>query len=135
MSFFSILTQIQESLMEQEMVIAEEGSSGAVEDELEEDTQLSNSCSEETIERIRHIYLKMEQFTLQVSELLEAGKATFKSIITEFEERLIAIHREQIEKWDEEIRELRLLDMANEEARALLRKVRLHLAHNVQISL
>ncbi|CAA6662534.1 unnamed protein product [Spirodela intermedia] len=117
------------------MAAGEEGSSGVVDDEVEEETQPRISCSEEIMERISQIFVKMEHFTLQVSEMLEAGKAMFKNVSTEFEERLIAIHREQIEKWDEEIRELRLLDTANEEASALLQKVRYHLVHNVQMGL
>ncbi|KAK1292194.1 Eukaryotic translation initiation factor 3 subunit C [Acorus calamus] len=63
---------------------------------------------------------QMEGSARMVSELLESGKAMFKDLSNEFEERLITIHREQIEKWKEEIKELRLLDAANEEANTRL---------------
>ncbi|KAK1317635.1 Eukaryotic translation initiation factor 3 subunit C [Acorus calamus] len=63
---------------------------------------------------------QMEGSARMVSELLESGKAMFKDLSNEFEERLITIHREQIEKWQEEIKELKLLDAANEEANARL---------------
>lgn len=41
------------------------------------------------------------------------------------------VHKEQIEKWQEEIRELRMLDASNEEANAILHNARglLHHAH------
>lgn len=42
------------------------------------------------------------------------------------------IHKEQMEKWQEEIKELRLLDASNEEINALLQhaQVLLHSVHN-----
>lgn len=42
------------------------------------------------------------------------------------------IHKEQMEKWQEEIKDLRLLDASNEEANALLHNAR-HLLHNAHI--
>lgn len=40
------------------------------------------------------------------------------------------IHKEQIEKWQEEIKELRFLDTANEEMDALLHNAA-YLLHNI----
>ncbi|KAJ4841483.1 hypothetical protein Tsubulata_041826, partial [Turnera subulata] len=57
---------------------------------------------------------------VSVSELLESGKTMFKELSNEFEERLIDIQKEQIEKWQEEIKELRLPDSANEETNCIL---------------
>ncbi|OIT02824.1 PREDICTED: uncharacterized protein LOC109228377 [Nicotiana attenuata] len=77
-------------------------------------------ASEQMEAEIANILEKMNHFTQQVSELLESGKSMLKELGNEFEERLIQIHKEQIEKWQEEIKELRLLDTANEDADALL---------------
>ncbi|KAJ8650427.1 hypothetical protein MRB53_003450 [Persea americana] len=76
--------------------------------------------SDEVEMNIARILEKIERFTQQVSELLEAGKTMFKDLSAEFEERMIGIHREQIEKWQHEIKELRSLDALNEEANARL---------------
>ncbi|MCL7043609.1 hypothetical protein MKW94_006764, partial [Papaver nudicaule] len=54
------------------------------------------------------------------------------SDFNEFEERLIGIHKEQIEKWQEEIKELRSLDVMNEDANTRLQMTR-SLFQNVQI--
>ncbi|KAK4375486.1 hypothetical protein RND71_006163 [Anisodus tanguticus] len=77
-------------------------------------------ASEQMEADIAIIFQKMDHFTNLVSELLESGKSMLKELSNEFEERLIQIHKEQMEKWQEEIRELRLLDTANEEADSLL---------------
>ncbi|XP_009778791.1 uncharacterized protein [Nicotiana sylvestris] len=77
-------------------------------------------ASEQMEAEIANILDKMNHFTQQVSELLESGKSMLKELSYEFEERLIQIHKEQMEKWQEEIKELRSLDTANEEADALL---------------
>ncbi|XP_070033964.1 uncharacterized protein LOC107760011 isoform X3 [Nicotiana tabacum] len=77
-------------------------------------------ASEQMEAEIANILEKMNHFTQHVSELLESGKSMLKELSNEFEERLIQIHKEQMEKWQEEIKELRLLDTANEEADALL---------------
>jgi uncharacterized protein YigA (DUF484 family) len=42
------------------------------------------------------------------------------------------IHRERVERWEEEIHELRAHDAANEQARALLHNAQLHLLHTVR---
>jgi len=42
------------------------------------------------------------------------------------------IHRERLERWEEEIRELRARDAANEQASALLHNAQLHLLHTVR---
>lgn len=90
---------------------------------------------------------------MQVSNLLESGKTMFKDLSNELEERLIMwdwkrplygsvlyhiytliwifiisrmnrIHKERVEKWQEEIKELRLLDASNEETASLLHNAR-----------
>lgn len=45
-------------------------------------------------------------------------------VIIYFKFSACRIHKEQIEKWQDEIKELRLLDTSNEEANALLRNAR-----------
>ncbi|KAL8094402.1 hypothetical protein AgCh_036073 [Apium graveolens] len=59
-----------------------------------------------------------------VSELMESGKSLLLEISNQFEERLILIHKEQTEKWQEEIRELHMLDASNEETNNLLHNAR-----------
>lgn len=86
----------------------------------EEATEKAIAGSEEMELNISHILEKIERFTNMVSELLESGRTMFKELSDEFEERLITIHKEQMEKWQDEIRELRLLDASNEEAVAVL---------------
>ena len=39
------------------------------------------------------------------------------------------IHKERVEKWEEEIRELRARDIANEQTRAVLHNAQLQLYH------
>ncbi|KAI7726344.1 hypothetical protein M8C21_008000 [Ambrosia artemisiifolia] len=65
-----------------------------------------------------------------VSQLLETGKSYFRDLSAEFEERVITIHKEQMEKWQDEIKELRFLDASNEEINAMLQNAQLVL-HNV----
>ncbi|XVE77376.1 hypothetical protein DITRI_Ditri13aG0057400 [Diplodiscus trichospermus] len=89
-----------------------------------EQSETSLVGSEEMELNISHILEKIERFTQQASELLESGKAMFKELSNEFEERLIMIHKEQMEKWQEEINEMRLLDASNEEASAILSNAR-----------
>ncbi|KAL5795868.1 hypothetical protein ACOSQ2_000688 [Xanthoceras sorbifolium] len=85
-----------------------------------EGTEANIVGSEEVELNITNILDKIEHFTQMVSELLESGKTMFKDLSNEFEERLITIHKEQVEKWQEEIKELRLLDVSNEEASVVL---------------
>ncbi|KAJ4727962.1 Knotted 1-binding protein [Melia azedarach] len=80
--------------------------------------------SEEMELNMTSILEKIEHFTQMVSELLESGKTMFKELSNEFEEQLIMLHKEHIEKWQEEIKELRLLNDANEEAGAILHNAR-----------
>ncbi|KAF3636016.1 putative nudix hydrolase 17, mitochondrial-like isoform X1 [Capsicum annuum] len=54
-----------------------------------------------------------------------------KEVSNEFEERMIVIHKEQMEKWQEEIKELRLLDTSNEEADRLLLNAK-YIAQNIR---
>ncbi|KAL6008992.1 hypothetical protein ACLOJK_022219 [Asimina triloba] len=116
---------------------------------VEEDAETSVAGSEEMEMNIANVLQRIERFTLQptaflyhdafvpmidfvkVSELLEAGKAMFKDLSAEFEERMISIHREQIEKWQDQIKELRSLDALNEQASNRLRNAQ-YLLQNVQ---
>ncbi|KAL6847567.1 hypothetical protein ACP4OV_022593 [Aristida adscensionis] len=88
--------------------------------------------SAETEEHVQRILLAIDNFTRQVSEMLETGRALFKDLAADFEDRLCAIHKERVERWEEEIRELRARDAANEQARALLHNAQLHLLHTVR---
>ncbi|KAG8653369.1 uncharacterized protein LOC110614722 isoform X2 [Manihot esculenta] len=97
-----------------------------------EETETNTLGSEEMELNIAHIVEKIEHFTQMVSELLESGKTMFKEMSHEFEERLIMIHKEKMEKWQEEIRELRMLDASNEEDNAILHNAR-YLLQNPQI--
>ncbi|XP_075649431.1 uncharacterized protein LOC142619927 [Castanea sativa] len=92
--------------------------------EEKEEFQTNIAGSEEMELNIAQILEKIERFTQLVSELLESGKTSFKELSNEFEERMIMIHKEQIEKWQEEIKDLRLLDSSNEEANARLQNAR-----------
>ncbi|KAK9084458.1 hypothetical protein Scep_030929 [Stephania cephalantha] len=98
----------------------------------EGDIEASFVGSEEMQMQINAVLEKIERFTQLVSELLESGKTLFKELSDRFEERLITIHREEIEKWQEEIKALRMLDMSNEEANMLLLNAK-QLLHNVQM--
>ncbi|EHA8589428.1 hypothetical protein COCNU_scaffold009732G000050 [Cocos nucifera] len=80
---------------------------------------------------IERILEKIDHFTQQVSDLLEAVRTLFKDLSNEFEERLITVHKEQMDKWQEEINELRLQDASNEAARTLLQNAQYHLLRNV----
>ncbi|MQL94461.1 hypothetical protein Taro_027113 [Colocasia esculenta] len=115
------------------VAMGEGGGSGVEEEVLEAEVGAVITCSEEMEVRISQMFEKIDHFTQQVADMLEEGKTMFKNLSAEFEERLIAIHREQIDKWEEEIRELRLLDASNEAARALLQKAQYHLLQNVQM--
>ncbi|CAJ2628897.1 unnamed protein product [Trifolium pratense] len=90
----------------------------------EEGLETNQIGSEEMELNISLVLEKIENFTQRVSELLESGKTMFKDLCNEFEEKLIMIHKEQVEKWQEEIKELRALDASNEEANALLQNAR-----------
>ncbi|KAG4397390.1 hypothetical protein AAZX31_10G131900 [Glycine max] len=90
----------------------------------EEEFETNIAGSEEMELSVSLILEKIESYTQRVSELLESGKTMLKELSDEFEEKLIMIHKEQVEKWQEEIRELRALDASNEEANALLHNAR-----------
>ncbi|XP_010544903.1 PREDICTED: uncharacterized protein LOC104817412 isoform X1 [Tarenaya hassleriana] len=89
-----------------------------------EETETKLPASEEMELNIAQIHDKIERFTRMVSNLLESGKTMFKELSDEFEERLVMIHKENVEKWQEEMKELRLLDASNEEATAVLHNAR-----------
>ncbi|KAF3502385.1 hypothetical protein F2Q69_00045777 [Brassica cretica] len=87
---------------------------------LDENETTKLVASDEMELRISQILDKIESFTQTVSNLLDSGKTMLKELSNEFEERLIMIHKEHVEKWQEEIKELRLLDASNEETTSLL---------------
>ncbi|XP_054816038.1 uncharacterized protein LOC129315908 [Prosopis cineraria] len=107
----------------------EEDEAGAHIEEKDE-SEMHVAGSEEMELNISNILEKIENFTQRVSELLESGKTMFKELSNEFEERLIMIHKEQIEKWQEEIKELRTLDASNEETNIVLHNARYLLHHS-----
>ncbi|WOL00348.1 hypothetical protein Cni_G09061 [Canna indica] len=84
------------------------------------DEMATDMGSEEIEQNIQHIFEKIKHFTQQVGDLLEAGRTMFRNLSVEFEERLLSIHKEQLEKWQDEIKELQSCDASNETARALL---------------
>ncbi|XP_015069335.1 uncharacterized protein LOC107013975 [Solanum pennellii] len=98
---------------------------------VEEETAVATLASEQMELEIANILEKINRFTNLVSELLESGKSMLKELSNEFEERIILIHKEQMEKWQEEIKELRLLDTSNEEADGLLLNAK-YLLQNVR---
>uniref|UniRef100_A0A1J3GPX3 Knotted 1-binding protein 36 n=2 Tax=Noccaea caerulescens TaxID=107243 RepID=A0A1J3GPX3_NOCCA len=90
-----------------------------------EETETTKLVASDEMElNIAQILDKIESFTQTVSNLLESGKTMFKDLSNELEERLIMIHKERVEKWQEEIKELRLLDASNEETASLLHNAR-----------
>ncbi|CAA7034071.1 unnamed protein product [Microthlaspi erraticum] len=90
-----------------------------------EETETTKLVASDEMElNIAQILDKIESFTQTVSNMLESGKTMFKDLSNELEERLIMIHKERVEKWQEEIRELRLLDSSNEETASLLHNAR-----------
>ncbi|GJN30037.1 hypothetical protein PR202_gb18311 [Eleusine coracana subsp. coracana] len=101
----------------------------ATETEVAEEEQLGSA---ETEEHIQRILLTIDNFTRQVSEMLETGRAMFRDLAADFEERLCSIHKERVEHWEEMIRDLRARDAANEQARALLHNAQLQLLHTVR---
>uniref|UniRef100_A0A0E0LY95 Uncharacterized protein n=1 Tax=Oryza punctata TaxID=4537 RepID=A0A0E0LY95_ORYPU len=90
------------------------------------------AASAETEEHVQRILLAIDAFTRQVSEMLESGRALFKNLAADFEDRLCSIHKERVERWEEEIRELRACDAANEQARSILHNAQLHLLTTVR---
>ncbi|CAK9177035.1 unnamed protein product [Ilex paraguariensis] len=113
------------SVEENEMVVND----GAFVGIAGEETETNAVGSEQMDLDITHILEKIERFTQLVSELLESGKSLLKELSIEFEERMILIHKEQMEKWQDDIKELRLLDASNEEFNALVHNARFLLQH------
>ncbi|XP_062085009.1 uncharacterized protein LOC133791116 isoform X2 [Humulus lupulus] len=105
--------------------VEDHGATIVMEDpEAEAEIDQTNAASPEMEIHFTQILEKIDNFTHLVSELLESGKTIFKELSNEFEERMITIHKEQTEKWMDEIKQLRLLDASNEEAHALLHNAR-----------
>ncbi|KAI9182621.1 hypothetical protein LWI28_027256 [Acer negundo] len=115
------MKRMKPSMEEEEMEVGDRTGLEIVE---KEGTETDIVGSEEVELSTTNILDKIEHFTQMVSELLESGKTMFKELSNEFEERLITIHKEQVEKWQEEIKELRLLDVSNEEESAILHNAR-----------
>ncbi|KAM1513056.1 hypothetical protein ACFX1Z_024538 [Malus domestica] len=113
---------------------SDEGEGVMIESEMDQKEEFEGivAGSEEVELAIAHILEKIERFTQLVSESLESGKTMFQKISDEFEERMIMVHKEQIEKWQEEIRELRMLDASNEDANVLLHNAR-HVFQNANL--
>uniref|UniRef100_A0A0E0K7N3 Uncharacterized protein n=1 Tax=Oryza punctata TaxID=4537 RepID=A0A0E0K7N3_ORYPU len=84
-----------------------------------EEEEVAASASAETEEHVQRILLAIDAFTRQVSEMLEAGRALFKNLAADFEHRLCSIHKERVERWEEEMRELRARDNSINVAAAL----------------
>ncbi|CAK9142134.1 unnamed protein product [Ilex paraguariensis] len=116
---------------ENELVVADEAFVGIA----GEETETNAVGSEQMDLDITHILEKIERFTQLVDVLndvpyaIEHGKSLLKELSIEFEERMILIHKEQMEKWQDDIKELRLLDASNEEINALLHNARFLLQH------
>ncbi|GAA0146167.1 hypothetical protein Leryth_011233 [Lithospermum erythrorhizon] len=89
-----------------------------------EDAEENVVVSELVEHEIAGILEKINNFTQQVSELLESGKLMLKELSNEFEERMILIHKEQMEKWQDKIKRLRSLDASNEEIDAMLQNAK-----------
>ncbi|KAK9692332.1 hypothetical protein RND81_09G257100 [Saponaria officinalis] len=96
----------------------------AIEENGEEETEMNFYGSEEMKHGVAHILEKIEGFNQLVSEMLESGKAHFNKLNTDFEERILMIHKEQMEKWQDDIKELRMIDSTNEELNARLNNVK-----------
>ncbi|XP_066384338.1 uncharacterized protein [Miscanthus floridulus] len=97
-----------------------------------EEQEQEQVVSAETEEHIQRILLAIDNYTGQVSDMLDAGRALFKDLAADFEDRLCSIHKEKVKRWEEEIRELRASDAANEQGRALLHNAQQHLLHTVR---
>ncbi|CAH9116427.1 unnamed protein product [Cuscuta epithymum] len=104
-------------------------SEGAITKVAEDEAAVNTTVSEQMDLEIAQVHEKINRFTQLVSEMLESGKSMLKELSNEFEERMILIHQEQMEKWQEEIKELRLLDASNEEADAVLQNAKYLFRH------
>ncbi|CAJ2628809.1 hypothetical protein L195_g039524 [Trifolium pratense] len=60
----------------------------------------------------------------QIVLVQEEGLRLIKLGLKKWNSIFLLIHKEQVEKWQEEIKELRALDASNEEANALLQNAR-----------
>ncbi|XP_021897257.1 uncharacterized protein LOC110814184 [Carica papaya] len=125
--------RIKPIIEEKEGEVTDEPTLNMVENE-ETEAEATVVGSEEMELAIAQILDKIERFTQLVSELLESGKTMFKELGNYFEEQLITRHKEQMEKWQEEIKELRFLDASNEEASAILHNAR-YLLRNSHIDI
>ncbi|XP_021772097.1 uncharacterized protein LOC110736233 [Chenopodium quinoa] len=90
----------------------------------EEESEMNFSGSEEMRLGIARLHEKVEAYNQLVSEMLESGKSLFNKLSQDYEERVLMIHKEQIEKWQEEIKELRVIDATNEEMNDRLNNVK-----------
>ncbi|KNA11903.1 hypothetical protein SOVF_130750 [Spinacia oleracea] len=86
--------------------------------------EMNFSGSEEMRLGIARLHEKVEAYNQLVSEMLESGKSLFNKLSQDYEERVLMIHKEQIEKWQEEVKELRMIDSTNEEMSDRLNNVK-----------
>lgn len=89
-----------------------------------------SKAMEEDIQQLRE---RVDDFTHQVSGLLETGKAYFLDASTAFEEGILQLHQKVLESWEEEIEGLRNVDTVNEEICTRLREARIVL-EKLQVS-
>ncbi|XP_037417042.1 uncharacterized protein LOC119280218 [Triticum dicoccoides] len=87
-----------------------------------------------TEEHVQRILLAIDNFTRKVSGMLDSGRAMLKDLAADFEDRLYSrsiisclIHKERVNKWEEEM--LGARDAANEQTRAILHSAQLQLFH------
>ncbi|KAL2546143.1 hypothetical protein Fot_15376 [Forsythia ovata] len=112
--------RLKPSVEEKEMAVED----GAIIKVSGEESESGTLHSEQMEMEIAQILEKIDRFTQLVSELLESGKAMLKELSNEFEEQMILMHKEQMEKLQEDIQEVRLLDAANEEIDTLLQNAK-----------
>ncbi|GAQ80214.1 hypothetical protein KFL_000490040 [Klebsormidium nitens] len=82
-----------------------------------EEVRRGSDAVEQSMEEIR---IKMETFTDMVSRLLENAKTFFSQTLQSFEDGLVELHQQQMQKWEDELTALRTLDYDNEDALARL---------------
>ncbi|KAG2242900.1 hypothetical protein Bca52824_095256 [Brassica carinata] len=93
---------------------------------LDENETTKLVASDEMELRISQILDKIESFTQTVKALMKLHNAFLDMFIItdDYDSSCCRIHKEHVEKWQEEIKELRLLDASNEETTSLLHNAR-----------
>ena len=62
-----------------------------------------------------HIIRCSQTHVTQVSNLLDAGKAAFMECHNKWEEKIVSLHQQQMEEWEEGIEFLNGVDSLNED--------------------